>query len=300
MAPPDPDQSRRNARKGLLLLVALTVGWGLVWPLMKVAVTELPVLSFRALTGAVGAAGLFALARLVGQSWYVPPGERRPLVVAALLNVTGWLLFSALAISMMPASRAVLIAYTMPLWAFLAAIPLLGDRPTRSRLLGLALGLGGIAVLGGDDMIRLGQVPLGAAIMVAGAICFGVGGTYQKYIQWQTPILSLSAWQFLIGGLPLIAAALLVERDASWSLSGFAWFAIAYSIVIGNIFGVTAWLKILALLPVKTASLSVLATPVIGITASALLLGEPIGLTELAAAVLVVGAIATVIPGGRS
>ncbi len=300
MAPPDPDQAGREIRKGLLLLVALTVGWGMVWPLMKVAVNELPVLSFRALTGAVCAAGLFALARLVGQSWYVPPGERRPLVVAALLNVTGWLLFSALAISMMPASRAVLIAYTMPLWAFLAAIPLLGDRPTRSRLLGLALGLGGIAVLGGDDMIRLGQMPLGAAIMVAGAICFGVGGTYQKFIPWRTPILSLTAWQFLIGGLPLIAAALLVDRDASWSLSGFAWFAIAYSIVIGNIFGVTAWLKILALLPVKTASLSVLATPVIGIAASAILLGEPIGLTELAATALVVGAIATVIPRGRS
>ena len=100
--------------------------------------------------------------------------------------------------------------------------------------------------------------------------------------------------------MPLIAAALLVDRNASWSLSGLAWFAIAYSIVIGNIFGVTAWLKIVALLPVKTASLSVLATPLIGITASAIILGEPIGLTELAAAVLVVGAIATVIPRGRS
>ena len=112
MAPLDSDPARRDVRKGLVLLVALTVGWGLVWPLMKVAVNEVPVLSFRALTGAVGAAGLFALARLFGQSWYVPPGERRALVVASLLNVTGWLLFSALAISLMPASRAVLIAYT--------------------------------------------------------------------------------------------------------------------------------------------------------------------------------------------
>ncbi len=50
----------------------------------------------------------------------------------------------------------------------------------------------------------------------------------------------------------------------------------------------------------SSRALAVLATPVIGITTSAILLGEPIGLTELAATALVVGAIATVIPRGRS
>ena len=290
----------RDVRKGLLLLVALTLAWGLVWPLMKVAVGEMPVVSYRALTAAAGAAGLFALARMFGQSWFVPPGERKALVVAALLNVTGWLLFSALAISMMPAGRGVLIAYTMPVWAFLAAIPLLGERATAARLFGLVLGVGGVAVLAGDDIVRLGQAPIGAAIMVLAAICFGVGGSYQKYIRWRTPILTLTAWQFLVGGVPLIAAALVTDVGDVGPVSAFALLAIAYSIVVGNIFGVTAWLKVIELLPVKTASLAVLATPVIGIGASAVLLGEPIGWPELTAALLVVGAIATVIPRAAS
>jgi hypothetical protein len=38
------------------LLTMLTLGWGFNWPMMKLAVNEVPVLSFRALCLALGAA----------------------------------------------------------------------------------------------------------------------------------------------------------------------------------------------------------------------------------------------------
>src|SRR5712692_1626648 len=48
----------------LTLLVLLALGWGVNWPIMKVVMTEMPPLHFRALCLAVGAAGLFAIARV--------------------------------------------------------------------------------------------------------------------------------------------------------------------------------------------------------------------------------------------
>ena len=46
----------------------LTLGWGCNWPMMKIALMEMPVLSFRALCLAVGAAGMFAIAGFGGHA----------------------------------------------------------------------------------------------------------------------------------------------------------------------------------------------------------------------------------------
>ena len=51
-------------------------------------------------------------------------------MLAALLNVTGWMVLMGLALLWLPASEAALIAYTMPVWASLLAWPVLGERPT--------------------------------------------------------------------------------------------------------------------------------------------------------------------------
>ena len=53
-------------------------------------------------------------------------------MLAALLNVTGWMVLMGLALLWLPASEAALIAYTMPVWASLLAWPVLGERPTRA------------------------------------------------------------------------------------------------------------------------------------------------------------------------
>ena len=51
-----------------VLLGLLTLGWGFNWPLMKLALADIPVWTFRAICIATGAAGLVLIARLSGQS----------------------------------------------------------------------------------------------------------------------------------------------------------------------------------------------------------------------------------------
>src|ERR1700759_1110709 len=119
---------------GMLFLLTTSIVWGLNWPVMKFALSEWPPLSSRGWTGVVGAATLaiYALAR--GESLFkVPADQWTRLLVSAVLNVTLWMFVMSLALLWLPASEAVVIAYTMPVWTALLAWPLLGEWLTSLR-----------------------------------------------------------------------------------------------------------------------------------------------------------------------
>ena len=62
-------------------------------------------------------------------------------------KITGWHVFSAHGVLRMDAGRAVIIAFTMPLWANILSTLLLKERLTSSRILALGVGLGEILAL---------------------------------------------------------------------------------------------------------------------------------------------------------
>src|ERR1700752_966423 len=111
-----------------MFLAITSIGWGFNWPVTKYLIGELPPLTLRGLSGVVGALLLAAPAWTRRQSLYVPPKMRPRLVLAAVLNVTGWMVLMGLALVYLPASEEALIAYTMPVWASLIAWPGLGEK----------------------------------------------------------------------------------------------------------------------------------------------------------------------------
>ena len=124
-----------------MFLAITSIGWGFNWPVTKFLLGELPPLTLRGVTGVIGALLLAALALIRRQSLKVPREIWPRLVIAAILNVTGWMVLMGLALLWLPASEAALIAYTMPVWASLIAWPVLGERPTLLRTLGAGDGL---------------------------------------------------------------------------------------------------------------------------------------------------------------
>ena len=127
-----PTAPARIAPAGLMFLAITSVGWGFNWPVTKYLLSELPPLTLRGTTGVIGATLLALLALARSQSLKVERHLWPRLMLAALLNVTGWMVLMGLALLWLPASEAALIAYTMPVWASLLAWPVLGERPTRA------------------------------------------------------------------------------------------------------------------------------------------------------------------------
>ena len=211
----DPELVSREAalpRSGYLLLAGVTLFWGANWPAMKIVLEELPVWWFRSLCLIVGGVGLLAIARLSGQRLSVPAGEIPKLLLCAFFNVIAWHLCSAYGVSLMPAGRAVIVAFTMPVWAALLSSLLLDEALTRRKIAALALGLGGLATLIGPDLVILGRAPLGAIFMLMAAVGWATGTVLLKRFQWTIPTSTLVGWQLVAGAVPITLGALLLHN----------------------------------------------------------------------------------------
>lgn len=124
---------------GLILLLGLI--WGLNWPAIRLAVTEISPWTFRAVCLAVGAATLFAVILARGGRLRVPRAEILPLIGLGLLNVTAYHMLTAFGLREMGAGRGVILAFTFPLWSVLLGTVVLRERLTASRALALLLAI---------------------------------------------------------------------------------------------------------------------------------------------------------------
>ena len=130
------------------------------------------------------------------------------------------------------------------------------------------------------------------------AISWAAATVMFKLIKWTIPSGAIAAWQLLIGGVPVLAAALLFAPAPEFSaLSAEAVISIVYASVIAVSFGQWIWFRILRILPASVAAISTLAVPVVGVFASAVLIGERVSWMELTALALVVAALWIVLVG---
>jgi drug/metabolite transporter (DMT)-like permease len=278
----------------------LTLGWGCNWPLMKLALAEIPLWTFRSLCVAAGAAGIFAIARIGGQPLLPPRAHWPRLIGTALFNVTAWNILIAYGLTLLPAGRSAILAYTMPLWVALLSVPLLRDPLTPRRLLGLLLGMSGMLLLLSDEWATLRAAPVGALLVVGAALSWALGTVLMKRYPTALPTSSFTGWQLLLGGLPIVIGALLLETGKLAPLSWQAAGALAYNLVVASIICYWVWFKIVSRASAIASSLGTLSIPVVGVFSSMLMLGERPDWREYLALLLVLAAIATVIVPARA
>jgi drug/metabolite transporter (DMT)-like permease len=280
----------------LLLLAGLSLFWGMNWPAMKFVLAEMPVLTFRMMCVWLTGPALLLLARLGGEQFGVPVREWPALLLASFCNVTLWYLGTGMGVSLIPAGRASLIAFTMPVWCALFSAILLHERLGLRRLAGLVLGMTGIAVLLAPDAASFRAAPLGAGFVLMAAMGWAAGTVTMKAAGFSRSVAQMTGWQLIIGGTPIALAALWQDPPLhDLALSRETFLVLAYIIALPMIFGQWAWFKALDRLPGTVAAVSALAVPVVGLLSSALLLGEPLGPSEIAALVLVISALTLVL-----
>ncbi len=287
MAPARPDGPRGLPRDGLILLALVTLAWGLAWPAMKIVLNEMSPWTFREVTLPAGGLILMVVARLIGQPLTVPHGKWPALIAVALVNVGGWQLFSALGLAHLPSGRAVLIAYTMPLWASLGGAWLLGETLTPRLGVALALGMAGVGVLMSGDFAALTGTLPGIAYMLIAAFFWGIGVVLLKRVAWEMPTLSLAAWQLVIASIPIAILAGLIEGWTVPSLSPLALATLIFVILVPICFCSWAFFKVVSLFPANISAIGTLMIPVIGVLSGSLILGEPIGWREMASLALI-------------
>src|SRR6187399_2846614 len=223
-----PTAPARIAPAGLMFLAITSVGWGFNWPVTKYLLSELPPLTLRGTTGMIGAMLLAGLALASSQSLKVERHLWPRLMLASLLNVTGWMVLLGL-----PASEAALIAYTMPVWASLIAWPVLGERPTVLRTVALVMAFAGLAsIMGGNGFAATADKLPGIVMALCGALGFAAGTVFSKKYPIRLPPITAAAWQIGIGCLPITIIGLAIETTHLELVTPVGWWLLVYSTVV--------------------------------------------------------------------
>ncbi len=281
---------------GLLLLAGLTIVWGCNWPVLKIALSQAPVWWFRSACVIIGGFGLLAISAAGGARLTPKARDVPALLMCSVFAIVGWHLFTGYGIANMPAGRASIIAYTMPLWAAMYSVIILEERLTRDRMAGLALGLVGLGVLIGPDLVVFQTAPIGSFFMLGAALSWALGTVLFKHFRWSTSVGVTTGWMLLIGAVPITLGAMALQPFPD--LSAFrseVWLALAYVFLLPMIFGQWAFYRIVHLFTPTVAAIGTMAVPVIGVISSALIVGEPIGGRDLVSLVLICAALFSVL-----
>ncbi len=291
---------RRAAGSARLLVVLMGFAWGINWIAARIILTALPPWTMRALGIGLGDLTLFAAAAIAGAGLAVRRGERWKVLVAGFFNVAAFGVGSAYAQIYGTTSRAIVIAYSMPIWSALLAHFVLREKLNAVKLGALALCATGLAIL----IVPLARTgfPLGALIALGCAWSWAAGTIFLKWAKLHTATLTSAAWQLLFGWLMLMGGMLLFEGLPQLSplpLNVVAW--IGYNGFIGMGLAYFLWFVVIARLPATTASLGTLLVPVVGVTGSALMMGERPSISDMVGFACVFGAAASVLlqPGMR-
>ncbi len=261
------------AASARLLVVIMGVAWGFNWVAARIILTTLPPWTMRAVGIGLGDLTLFAAAAVTGVSLGVPRGERLKILIAGFFNVAVFNVCSAYAQIYGTTSRAIVIAYSMPIWSALLAYFVLGERLTRVKLAALALCAAGLAILI-FPLARAG-FPFGALFALICAWSWAAGTIYLKWAKIRAATLAVAAWQLLFGWFMLAGGTLMFEGlPHLWPLPPHILAWIGYNGLIGMGLAYFLWFVVVDRLPATTASLGSLLVPVVGVVGSAWLVGE--------------------------
>lgn len=283
------------SRRQLWGLVALTLMWGVNWPMMKYSLRELSPLYFRALTMTGGALWLFVYYRYKGLRMLPHGAEWRSVVTLGLPNMLGWHTMAILGVKELASGRAAILGFTMPIWTVLLGALVFGERLTRRVgfavvAVGLAIGL-----LTFNELTALTGRPLGIVWMELAAILWGTGTLMMRRAKLTLPIETLTVWMMILSAACLWVIAWTNEPWPVWQFSGLMWGSLVYGMLINYGFAQIIWFGLARHLPPATSAMSIMAVPLVGTLSATLIVGEQPSWHDFAAMLCVMAAIAAVL-----
>ncbi len=275
-----------------LLAILVVVVWGANFVVIDAGQADVPPLLFLAMR--------FLVVCVPAIFFLKPPkvGWRQLLLVGGFLSLGQFaLLYLALALGM-PPGLASLLLQTQVIFSLVVAALVLRERPTPRQLIGVFVGMVGLAFVIVGHAQAAPWLPL--VVTLGAALSWSIGNVLARRAQASSG-LSLVVWSGLVVPLPAFALSLIVDSPpVVWqALTGLSWVAIAstvYTAVFASLIGYGIWNSLLARYPTSAVVPFTLLVPVVGILTAWLVqaeipsvtefVGGAIMLTGLAAAVL--------------
>lgn len=278
--------------RAALALVAVTL-YATCYSVIKAALPLTPPLRFAALRAAVAGVTVLIIVAAIKQP-LLPP--RRLWAGVAALGLVGTSVgFGAMFLSLerSGAGLASVLGNTTPLLVIVLAALVLKEPVTPSKGVALTLGFSGTALiaLGGSAGAGWSEL-VAAAIPLVAASAIATESVLVKKLVVGAAVLRVTAWQLLVGSVPLFVISAWLESEARtvWGPT-FLWL-LAFVAVLGTAVATSIWYRLVQSDDVGRLSLYLFLIPVIGLVLASILFRESLGGTEMLGIALALAGIA--------
>jgi drug/metabolite transporter (DMT)-like permease len=295
------DTRRSSPALIILAFAAVYVVWGSTYLAIRYAIETLPPFLMAATRFLAAGAFLFAWAGFSGDSIRLSFAQwRRAFIIGALLFLGGnggvtW------AEKYIASGLTALLVATEPLWVVMFNWGLSHKRPNTKVLLGVAIGLAGVALLVSDGLTggKAGRLMslVGAGVVIAAALAWAGGSVYSSRRPIKASTLMASGMQMLAGGSLLLLLGLFTGEFKRLNFANTSWVsigALVYLIVFGSIVAFTAYNWLLRNVTVARAATYAYINPVVAVLLGWLIASEPLTPRMLVAAAVIVGSVALI------
>ena len=288
------------SRTQLWLLVALTIVWGVNWPIMKLGVSDYPPFTFRALSMWIGLPVLAIALVVLKVPFKIPRAHWRELFLLAVFNMVIWHGCIILAVKVLSSGRAAILGYTMPIFSAVIGAWFFNNRLAARAWGGVAAAALGVALLLTHELSNLSGRPAGVLLALFAAATWALGTQLLRRTAIPVPTLAISFWMTVMAAVVMVVLSVGFEQTQWKAPSPTAWFSIVFNAVMVFGFAHATWFYLARSLPPVASTLSVMLIPVLGVFSGALALGEQLHWQDFAAMGLMVLAIASVLWPARA
>lgn len=279
---------------------AVYIVWGSTYLAIRFAVETLPPLLMAGARFGVAGAILMLWSRFRDPASRPTIGDWKTGLVSGALLLLGGNGGVVWAEQRVPSGIAALLVAVVPLWMVLLDwLRPGGKRPPALVFAGLALGLGGLALLVGPaEFSGHGEISVpGAIVLVLASLSWAAGSLFTQHAARSSSGMNAAATQMLSGGLLLVVAAFVagepshldLAHASSRSLLGFL-----YLVTFGSLVGFTAYLYVLAHTTAAKAATYAYVNPVVAVALGWSLADEPVTARTLVAAAVILGSVAII------
>lgn len=262
-------------RRQLWGLLALTLMWGVNWPMMKLSLQQLTPLYFRAGTMLLGAAWLFVYVGRHGQRMMPRGREWAAIAWLGLPNVLGWHTLSIFGVQELASGRAAILGFTMPIFTVLLGAAFFGERITPRVRLAVVCATLAVGLLLWHELERLSGRPAGIAWTLGAAVSWALGTLMFRRAHLSLSPLVVTVWMLLLGSAIVWLLAIAIEPVPDVNrFSGLTWLSLVYGVLINYGFAQLIWFGLARDLPPATSAMSVMAIPLVGTLSATFIVGE--------------------------
>lgn len=276
--------------------IAMGLGFAFMWSSAftsaRMIVADAPplaALSLRfLLSGLIGV----GIARALGQSWRLTPGQWRSVVIFGLCQNALYLGLNFVAMQRVEASLAAIIASTMPLLVALLGWLFLGQRIRPLGIAGLVAGVAGVAIIMGSRLS--GGVSLSGVILCGiGALSLAVATLTVRGASSGGNVLMIVGLQMFVGAAVLAVASLATETIVvRWTPRLVL--AFVYTTLVPGLLATWVWFRLVARIGAVRAATYHFLNPFFGVLVASALLSERVGPADLIGVAIVAASILAV------